>query len=112
MKELDSLREHVLNVLKGRGAHADFEDAIADFPADLRGAKTEGIPYSPWELLEHIRIAQWDILEFSRNPEHVSPKWPDGYWPKEPIPPNASAWNKSVKSARSDLKAVQDLVAD
>lgn len=112
MKKPDPLREHVLSVLKGRGAHVDLDAAIADFPAKLRGAKPKGVPYSAWELLEHIRIAQWDILEFSRNPKHVSPKWPEGYWPQKQAPPSSAAWNKSVKSVRADLQAIEDLVAD
>ena len=112
MKELDSLRKHILNVLKGKDAHVDFDDVIKDFPSHLRGAKPEGAAYSAWELLEHMRIAQWDILEFSRDPKHVSPKFPEGYWPKSAAPPSASAWDKSVAGVRSDLKAMQDLVSD
>lgn len=112
MTELESLRDHVSNFLKGGGAHVDFEAAIADFPPRLRGAKPKGIPYSAWELVEHIRIALWDILEFSRNPKHVSPKWPEGYWPKKAAPPSAAAWNKSVKSVRADLKTMQKMVAN
>jgi len=111
MKETDSLREHLLGMLKSRNAHADFDAAVADFPPALRGVKPKGVPYSAWELLEHIRIAQSDILEFSRDPKHVSPKWPDGYWPKKAAPPSAAAWNKSIESVRSDLKAIEDLVA-
>jgi hypothetical protein len=107
-----SLREHVIYVLKGGGAHARFEDAVADFPVRLRGKKVKGLPYSAWMLLEHIRLAQWDILEFSRNAKYVSPKWPEGYWPESAAPPDASAWDKSVKSCRADLKAMQKLVAD
>lgn len=112
MKETDSLREHLSELLKSRNAHADFDAAVADFPPALRGAKPKGVPYSAWELLEHIRLAQSDILEFSRDPKHVSPKWPDGYWPKKAAPPSAAAWNKSIKSVRSDLKAMEDLVAN
>jgi DinB family protein len=112
MKKPDPVREHVLNLLKGRGAHVDFDAAVAGLPPRLRGVRPKGVPYSAWELLEHIRIAQWDILEFSRNPKHVSPKWPEGYWPKKPAPPSAAAWNKGVKAVRSDLNAMQALVAD
>ena len=112
MKKPDPVREHVLSLLKGRGAHVDFDAAVAGLPPRLRGVRPKGVPYSAWELLEHIRIAQWDILEFSRNPKHVSPKWPEGYWPKKPAPPSAAAWNKSVKAVRSDLNAMQALVAD
>jgi hypothetical protein len=112
MKKSDPVREHVVNLLKARGAHVDFDAAIAGLPPRLRGVRPEGAPYSAWELMEHIRIAQSDILEFSRNPKHVSPKWPEGYWPKKPAPANAAAWNKSVKEVRAGLKAMQALVAD
>ncbi len=107
-----SLREHLLELLRGGSAHAKFEDAIKDLPAKLRAAKPEKYPHSVWMLLEHMRIAQRDILEFSRNAKHESPKWPEGYWPKEEAPPSAAAWDDSVKSFRADLKAMQDLVAN
>ena len=107
-----ALREHLLYLLGGGGAHLNFEKAIADLPPELRGAKPPAIPHTPWRLLEHLRIAQWDILEFSRNPRHVSPSWPDGYWPQGDGPPTAEAWDNSVAAFRSDLKAMQDLVAD
>ena len=107
-----ALRQHLLNLLKGGQAHATFDDAIADFPPELRGQKPAGLPYSPWMLLEHVRIAQWDILGFSRNAKHVSPDWPAGYWPESVAPPNDAAWNKSVRQFRADLKAMQDLVAN
>jgi hypothetical protein len=106
------LREHLLYLLRGGGAHVHFDAAVADLPEALRGAKPPGIPHTPWRLLEHMRIAQWDILEFSRNPRHVSPPWPDGYWPAGDAPPNAHAWDRSVAGFRADLRAVQDLVAD
>ena len=112
MSDDEALREHLLYLLRGGGAHLDFDAAIADLPAERRGAKVAGVPHSPWRLLEHMRIAQWDILEFSRNPKHVSPPWPDGYWPKADAPPDAAAWDRSVAAFRADLKAMQDLVAD
>jgi hypothetical protein len=105
-----ALREHVLYLLDGGGAHAKFDEAVADIPAKLRGKKPAGLPHSLWMLLEHLRLAQWDILEFSRNPKHASPKWPEGYWPKTEAPPTAAAWNASIKKFRKDLKAMQDLV--
>jgi len=107
-----SLREHLLYLLGGGGAHTDFDTAVADLPAQLRGVRPPGIPYSPWELLEHMRIAQWDILEFSRNPKHVSPKWPKGYWPKSAAPRSDAAWDKSVNAFREDLAAMRALVED
>lgn len=105
------LRKHLAELLKGGHAHADFDATVAGMPAKLRGAKPEGAPHSPWQLLEHLRIAQWDILEFSRDPEHASPKWPDGYWPQGEAPPDDGAWDASVESFRRDLEAMQALVA-
>ena len=106
------LRQHLLELLAGGGAHAKFEDAMKDLTPKLRGAKPDKFPHTPWMLLEHLRLAQWDILEFSRNQNHESPKWPEGYWPKTEAPPNAAAWDNSVKEFRRDLKAMEDLVAD
>ncbi len=106
------LREHVLYLLDGGGAHARFNDAVKDMPERLRSVKPDGLPHSAWMLLEHLRIAQRDILEFSRNPKHASPKWPEGYWPKTQAPPSPAAWNQSVQQFRKDLKAMQDLVAN
>jgi hypothetical protein len=96
--------------LKGRSAHADFEKAVAGLPVKLRGARVKGLPYTIWRLLEHMRIAQWDILEFSRNPKHVSPDWPSGYWPQAEAPATAAAWNKSIAAFRKDLAGMQALV--
>lgn len=106
------LREHILYLLKGGGAHLNFEQAIAGLPESLRGGKVAGSPHTPWRLLEHMRICQWDILEFSRNPGHVSPDFPDGYWPKSDAPPEADSWEKSVQEFHADLQAMIDLVAD
>ena len=106
------LREHVLHLLRGGGAHLSFDQAIADLPTDMRGAKPEGVPHSPWRLLEHMRICQWDILEYSRNPQHISPKWPDGCWPEGDASPTDDAWDKCIATFRADLQAMQDLVAD
>jgi DinB superfamily len=105
------LRKHLIYLLRGGGAHVDFDSAIAGLPAKLRGARPQGIPHTPWRLLEHMRIAQWDILEFSRDPRHVSPDWPAGYWPKGDAPPNTSAWAQSVKAFRRDLKEMERLVS-
>ena len=107
-----SLREHLLYLLKDGGAHLTFDKAVADLPAALRGAKPPGVPHTPWRLLEHLRIAQWDILEFTRNPRHVSPPWPAGYWPAGDAPPDDGAWDRSVAAFRADLQAMQNLVAD
>jgi len=107
-----SLRQHLLELLRGGNAHLNFEEALAGLSPSLRGERPQGLPYSPWRLLEHMRIAQWDILEFSRNPKHVSPEFPAGYWPESVAPPDDKAWQKSLRQFRSDLKAMQDLVED
>ena len=108
-----SLREHLVRLLEGGHAHANFDAAIKGLPASLRARAPRGLPYSAWRLLEHMRIAQWDILEFSRDRTHQSPKWPEGYWPApDGGRPSESAWRKSVAAFRRDLKAMQDLVTD
>jgi DinB family protein len=110
--EEQSLRDQLIDLLRSSHAHADFDSAVRDFPGELRGKKLRSAPHTAWQLLEHLRIAQWDILEFSRNPKHVSPQWPDGYWPATAAPPDEGAWDKSIKRFRADLKAMQKLVAD
>ena len=106
------LREHVVNLLSGRGAHLEWKAAFGGIPPKLRGVRPDGIPYSLWELLEHMRIAQWDILEFSRNPKHASPEWPAGYWPGTPNPPNSKAWEKSLKRFAGNLAEMKKLIAN
>lgn len=106
------MREQLVELLGGGGAHLTFDDAVADLPAKLRGGKPAGQPHTPWRLVEHMRIAQRDILEFSRNGKHVSPKWPEGYWPEGDGPPSGKAWDETLKHFREDLAAMQDLVAD
>jgi hypothetical protein len=105
-----SLRQHVFDLLAGGGAHVGFDDVISGFPAKLRGRKPRGMPHTPWMLLEHMRIAQGDILEFSRNPKYVAPRWPEDYWPASEEPPGGAAWIASSKKFRQDLKAMQALV--
>jgi hypothetical protein len=112
MDPIQSLRKEVDRILSGEGAHADFDAAVAGLPPKLRGLKPEGAPHSAWELLEHLRIAQWDMLEFSRNAKHASPEWPEGYWPKAPEPESDAAWDRSVKAFQRDLQAMRDLVSD
>lgn len=107
-----SLRKHLVELLDGGHAHAAFDDVVADFPTKLRGEIPEGLPHSAWMLLEHLRIVQWDILDFSRNPKYEEMKWPDDYWPNSLSPPSNSAWNKSVKSFRDDLEAMKKLVSN
>jgi hypothetical protein len=107
-----ALRKHLVELLTGGQAHVTFDDVIKGLPAELRGTRPAGASHSPWELLEHLRIAQRDILEFSRNAKHESPKWPEGYWPDSPEPPAKGAWDKAVKAFRADLKAMIGLVTD
>jgi DinB superfamily len=106
------LREHVLYVLRGGGAHIKFGEAMEGFPAEFFNARADGVPYTPWQLLEHMRIAQWDILEFSRSAAHVSPKWPEGYWPEEGLAADGDDWRRSVEGFRADLRAMEELVKD
>jgi len=105
-----ALRKHVVYLLRGGGAHASFDKAVTNLPKRLRGTMPRGLPFTPWRLVEHLRIAQWDILEFSRNSAHVSPKWPDGYWPETDAPRREGDWERSIKAFHSDLKALEDLV--
>jgi hypothetical protein len=105
------LREHLASLLSGRSAHVDWKASFGGIPPKLRGVRPSGLPYSVWELLEHMRITQSDILEFSRDAKHVSPDWPAGYWPAMQAPPNAKAWDKSLKSFAGDLAAMKELVA-
>jgi hypothetical protein len=112
MNQDQALREHLLYLLGGGGAHVDFESAVADFPVGKVHRKIRHLPYTAWQVLEHMRIAQWDILEFSRNGNHVSPKWPEGYWPAKDVSPGAGAWGESVERFRADLEEMKALVAD
>jgi hypothetical protein len=110
----DKLRQELVFQLRGGNAHAKFDDVVKNFPEDLRGNTPKGMPYSGWQLLEHIRIAQDDILRFSKNADssYEQPNWPADYWPKSPEPPNPQAWNKSIKSYHSDLDEFVGLIGD
>jgi hypothetical protein len=105
-----SLREHLSKLLERSEAHTDFETAFKKLPLELQGKKPEGVDHSAWELLEHMRIAQWDIVEFTRNPKHRSPEFPKGYWPSKSHPPDEAAWGKAANAFRADLKAMVEIV--
>lgn len=107
-----ALRQHLLYLLKESGAHTTFDAAIGDWPVQLAGVKVANFPHTAWMLLEHLRIAQWDILEFSRNSRHVSPAWPEGYWPSSEAPESEQAWKASIAAVKSDLRAMEKLVSD
>lgn len=106
------LRQQLVKLIESSEAHAEFGDAVEEFPEKLRGKRPDGCPHSPWQLLEHMRIAQWDILEFTRDPKHHSPDFPDGYWPADPEPPDAKAWDKTVKAFLADRRELCALVRD
>jgi hypothetical protein len=112
MENVASLRTHLVNLLTKAEAHVDVQSELKDFPEKLRGRKPEGAPHTPWQLLEHMRIAQWDILRFSMDAKHVSPKFPEGYWPETDSPTNPKAWDKSVKEFLHDLDEMCALLRD
>ena len=108
----DPLRVHLVKLLDWRDAHADFDAAVNGIPARFQGKTPKGLPYSPWQLLEHLRRAQWDILDFCINKNYKEQNWPEDYWPKTVAPPSQSAWRKSVASFRADREAMKKLAAD
>lgn len=111
MSEERALRDHLQRLLEWGDAHLKLDDAVKDFPAELRGVRPAGAPHSAWELLEHIRLAQWDILEFTRDARHISPPWPAGYWPPSPEPPTPTAWDESIAAFRADQRALAELAS-
>jgi hypothetical protein len=111
-QESVSLRKHLADLLRMKGAHLDLAAAVSGFPAALRGVKPPGAPHTAWQLLEHMRLAQQDILDFSRNPKYKEKKFPDDYWPAAETPPSDQAWDQSVAQFQNDLKEFQDLIAD
>jgi len=106
----DPVREQVIKLLRGGQAHLTLDDVLKDFPAKLRAVKPKGAPHNAWQLVEHMRLALWDILEFSRDAKHVSPPWPEGYWPKDETPPTDAAWKKSIAAIQRDIAAMEKLV--
>jgi uncharacterized damage-inducible protein DinB len=111
-KECVALRTMLADALRGDQAHIDFDSAVKDFPVEARGSKPAGLAHTAWELLEHMRIAQHDILEFSRNPKHESPDWPEGYWPKTEAPSKDKAWDDSVRAFQRDAREFKELIQD
>jgi uncharacterized damage-inducible protein DinB len=107
-----SIRDHVRKLLDWKEAHAGFDKAVAGIPPHARGETPDGLPYSLWQVLEHLRLSQRDILEFCRNPNYEQPKWPDDYWPSSATPPSDAAWDESVRQFRADREVLQDLAAD
>jgi hypothetical protein len=103
-KESNAFRKELITLLTEDHAHAGFDVAVKDFPAGSRGERPHGLPHSAWQLVEHLRIAQWDIVEYALNARHKSPEFPEGYWPKAPEPPDAKVWEKSLASFRADRK--------
>ncbi len=98
--------KEVISSLTEEHAHAGFDSAVKKFPAALRGRRPDGVPHSAWQLVEHIRIAQWDIIQYALNPKHKSPEFPVGYWPKSPEPPNADSWDAAIKKYHADTKTL------
>jgi len=112
MSTSDPLRDHLLKILDWHDAHTSFDDAIEGIPVALRGRRPAKVPYSPWQLLEHLRLCQFDILDFCRNPAYEERKWPEEYWPAGVAPPSSRSWARSVKSFREDREELKRLVAD
>jgi hypothetical protein len=112
MSDTVALREHLLDLLDGGHAHLGFDRAVASLPPEVRGARPPGQSHTPWRLVEHMRIAQWDILRFCIDPKHVSPGFPDGYWPEGDAPPEGGAWDRTIASFRADLHQMMALVAN
>lgn len=110
MSNDDLLRKQLVNALSGSESHIAFDKALKDFPPEARASKPHGAPHSAWELIEHMRIAQRDILDFSRDPNHQSPKFPDGYWPKSEAPPSELAWHQSVAAFQRDAQELERLL--
>lgn len=105
-------RRLLVEAMSGRNAHLDLASALDNFPPALRSAKPPAAPHTPWQLLEHICIAQWDILEFSKGEAHRSPKWPDEYWPSDEAPPDEQTWNRSVQQIKDNHEEMVRLVMD
>jgi hypothetical protein len=112
MSQDQSLRNHLIKLLDWGDAHAAFDRVVGNVPLDKQGVRLERLPYSLWQLLEHIRLAQYDILDFCRNPKYKQLKWPDDYWPRAEAPPNPDAWKQSVAAIEADRQALIELIED
>ena len=112
METSPALRSELERILTQAVTHTQFDEVVTDFPPHLRGVRPQGTAHSAWEVLEHLRIANWDMLEFSRDPSHQSPPWPSGYWPASSEPPTATAWDDSIATVRRDLNAMCELIRD
>ena len=112
LNESRTVRDRLVDAMRGHQAHIDFDSVLENFDIELRGRKPAGAPHTAWQLLEHMRITQRDILEFSRNPNYESPEWPDEYWPKAEAPPTPKAWDESAEKFRRDSNEMNKLVLD
>ncbi len=112
MDQDQTVRDHLLSLLRGRNAHMNFDDVVADFPLDQINVKPPNVSYTPWHLVEHLRITQWDILEYVRNPQHVSPEWPVGYWPAPDAAADEAAWGRTIEQFRRDYRDIEALVTN
>lgn len=108
----DPIRTHLVKLLDSKEAHVDFDTAVADLPPGLRGTRVKGFPHSAWELVEHLRLAQRDLLDFCRDAHYKAPTWPDGYWPSSAEPPDETSWERSLAAFRADREALLRFVAD
>ena len=108
----DQIRAHIIKLLEWEDAHVDFDTAVEALPAELRGRRVPGFAHSPWELLEHLRLAQRDLLDFCRDPGYKAPKWPDDYWPSSAAPPDDTSWDRSVGAFVADREELKALVSD
>jgi uncharacterized damage-inducible protein DinB len=112
MTQNDLLRKQLVKILDWQDSHMNLDKAIENIPPEQRGIQPSGLPYSLWQLLEHMRLSQLDILEFCRNPNYKESKWPDDYWPSSPAPPSQDVWEKSIAGFRKDCDALKKLAAE
>jgi hypothetical protein len=109
MKDDQVIRQQIVQLLDGRNAHYTFDDAIEQFPMEHINTRPPDVPYTPWHIIEHLRISQWDILEFMRDPDHVSPNWPEGYWPSPEATTDEEQWQESIDQFHTDMESIKEL---